>query len=101
MEIDLVLLEPGHLGFIFIGSPNPPMIHQHTNYLTRFPKFQGKGVEDVEQHWFLCETIWQSRGTMDANKIVDFKTMLRGQELKWYMKSIEPRNLEAQPFPLP
>jgi hypothetical protein len=27
--------------------------------------------------------------------------MLRGQELKWYMKSIEPRNPQGIQFPLP
>jgi hypothetical protein len=65
------------------------------------PKFWGKGDEDVEQHWFLCEAIWWSHGTLDANKLVEFHTTLRGQALKWYMKSIEPGNPQGKPFPLP
>jgi hypothetical protein len=56
------------------------------------PKILGKGDEDVQQHWFLCEAIWRSRGTLDANKLVEFQTTLRGHALKWYMKSIEPDN---------
>ena len=24
----------------------------------RLPTFNGNGVEDLEQHWFLCEAIW-------------------------------------------
>jgi hypothetical protein len=53
----------------------------------------GKGEEDVEKHWFLCESIWRSRGTLDANKLVDFQNTLRGCALKWYMKAIEPEVL--------
>jgi hypothetical protein len=45
--------------------------------------------EDVEQHWFLYEAIWRSSETLDAENLVDFQTTLRGQALKWYMKSIE------------
>jgi hypothetical protein len=96
-----VLSQLGPLGFILIGSPNPPMVHQHTGSLTRYPKFWGKGDEDVEQHWFLCEAIWWSRGTLDANKLVEFQTTLRGRALKWYMKSIKPGNPQGKPFPLP
>jgi hypothetical protein len=68
----LFLLEPGPLGFILIGSPNPPMEHKHAISLTRYPKFWGKGDEDVEQNWFLSEAIWQSHGTLDAKKLVEF-----------------------------
>jgi hypothetical protein len=81
-----MLSQPGPLGFILIGSPNPPMVHKHMGSL------MGKGDEDVEQHWFLCEAIWQSHGTLDANKLVDFQTTLMDRALKWYMKSIEPGN---------
>jgi hypothetical protein len=57
--------------------------------LARYTKFLDKGDEDVEKHWFLCEVIWRSRGTLDANKLVEFQTTWRGRALKWYMKAIE------------
>jgi hypothetical protein len=41
----------------------------------------------------MCESIWSSRGTLDANNLVEFKTTLRSHSLKWYMKDIEPRLL--------
>jgi hypothetical protein len=66
------LVQPGPSRFILIGSPSSLMGTQHAGSLTRYPKFWGKGDEDVEQHWFLCEAIWRSRGTLDANKLVEF-----------------------------
>ena len=57
--------------------------------IARYLEFWGKGDEDVEQHWFLCEAIWRSKGTLDANKLVKFQTTLRGHALKWYMKIID------------
>jgi hypothetical protein len=86
----LVISQPGHSGFILVGFPNPLMVNQHAGSLTRYPEFWGKGDEDVEQHWFLCESIWRSHRTLDANKLVEFQTTLRGWALKWYMKEIEP-----------
>jgi hypothetical protein len=35
--------------------------------------------------------------TLDANKLVEFQTTLRGRALKWYMKSIEPGNPQGTP----
>jgi len=37
VESSLVLLQLGPLGFILIGSPSPPMAHQHARSLTRYP----------------------------------------------------------------
>ena len=70
--------------------------------ISRYPEFWGKGDEFVEQHWFLCEAIWRSRGTPDANKLVEFQTTLRGRTLKWYMKTIEPGvpGMQGQVFTL-
>jgi hypothetical protein len=45
---------------------------QHVGSLTRYLEFWGKGDEDVEQHWFLCEAICRSHKTLNANKIVEF-----------------------------
>jgi hypothetical protein len=85
----LVILQPRPSGFILLWFPNPSMVNQHAGSLTRYLEFWGKGDEDVEQHLFLCETIWRSRRTLYENKLVDFQTTLRGWALKWYMKAIE------------
>jgi hypothetical protein len=59
-------------------------------------------MKTVEQHWFLCKDIWRSRGTLDANKLVEFQTTLRGRALKWYMNIIEPGvpGMQGQAFTL-
>jgi hypothetical protein len=67
--------------------------------IARYPELWGKGDEDIEQHWFLCEAIWRSKGTLDANKLVEFQTTLRGRSLKWNMKAIESR-VKGQAFTL-
>jgi hypothetical protein len=56
----------------------------------------------VEKHWFLCEAIWRSRRTPDANKLVEFQTTLRGHTLKWYMNIIETgvSGIQGQAFTL-
>jgi hypothetical protein len=66
------------LGLILVGFLNPSMENQPAIYLTRYLEFWGKGFEDVEQHWFLCEALWRSCETLDVNKLVEFQTTLRG-----------------------
>jgi len=48
----------------------------------------------------MCEVIWRSRGTLDANKLVEFQTILRGRALKWYMNSIETGGAQGYAFTL-
>jgi hypothetical protein len=91
--------QPGPLRFIFIGKKTPKMVGNTRGSIARYPKFWGKGDEDVEQHLFLCESIRRSRGTLDANKLVQFQTTLRGRALKWCMKDIE-RGVQGQAFTL-
>jgi hypothetical protein len=81
--------QPGSLGFILVGAVRLEMDGNAAGLMDRYPEFLGKGDEDVEKHWFLCEEIWRSRGTLDANKLVEFRTTLRGHTLKWYMKANE------------
>jgi hypothetical protein len=64
--------QPGLLGFILVGSTRSEMAGNAGGSIARYLEFWGKGNEDVEKHWFLCEAIWRSRGTLDANKLVDF-----------------------------
>jgi hypothetical protein len=70
--------------------------------IARCPELWGKGDKDVEQHWFLCEAIWRSTGTLDANKLIEFQNNSRGHALKWYMKAIDPEvpRVQGQAFTL-
>jgi hypothetical protein len=81
--------QPKPLGFILIGAKISVMVGNTVGSIARYQKFWDKGDEDVEKHWFFCEAIWRSIGTLDANKLVEFQTTLRGHALKWYMKAIE------------
>ena len=49
--------QPRPLGFILIGTVRPKMAGNMGGSITRYLEFWGKGDEDVEQHWFLCEAI--------------------------------------------
>ena len=53
----------------------------------KLPIFNGNGLEDREQHWFLCEVVWTVRQIHDENiKKAQMITTLRGRTLHWYMK---------------
>jgi hypothetical protein len=56
----------------------------------RLPIFRGDGSEDPNQHWFLCEAIWNIKNvTNEAIKITQFSTTLRDHALSWYMKLVQ------------
>jgi hypothetical protein len=64
----------------------------------RLPIFRGDGSEDLDQHWFLCESIWNIKNVIDeVIKITQFSTTLRDRALSWYMKLVQGL---AQPKPL-
>jgi hypothetical protein len=64
----------------------------------RLPIFRGDGFEDPNQHWFLCEAIWNIENVTDeAAKRTQFSTTLRDCEMSCYMKLVQVR---AQPKPL-
>jgi hypothetical protein len=64
----------------------------------RLPIFRGDGSEDPDQHWFLCEDIWNIKNVTDeALKRTQFSTTLRDHALSWYMKLVQGL---AQPKPL-
>ena len=47
----------------------------------------GNGVEDPEQHWFLCEAVWMVHLVHNADKKKEqMITTLRGRVLDWFMK---------------
>jgi hypothetical protein len=64
--------QPGLLGFILVGSVISTMEDNVGGSIARYLEFWGKGDEDVEKHWFLCEAIWRSIGTLNENKLVEF-----------------------------
>jgi hypothetical protein len=64
----------------------------------RLPIFRGDGSEDPDQHWFLCEAVWNIKSITDeAIKRTQFNTTLRDHALSWYMKLVQGL---AQPKPL-
>ena len=49
--------------------------------------FNGNGLEDPEQHWFQCESIWiMWRVQYEGKECDQMITTLRGCALDWYMK---------------
>jgi len=52
----------------------------------QLPIFHDRGDEDEKKNWFHRDSIWNEWKTMDATRLVEFETMLRGRVLKWYMK---------------
>jgi hypothetical protein len=64
----------------------------------RLPIFRGDGSEDLDQHWFLCEAVWNIKSITDeAINRTQFSTTLRDHALSWYMKLVQGL---AQPKPL-
>jgi hypothetical protein len=63
----------------------------------RLPIFRRDGYEDPDQHWFLCEVVWNIKSiTNEAIKRTQFNTTLRDHALSWYMKLVQGL---AQPKP--
>jgi hypothetical protein len=53
----------------------------------RLPIFRGDGSKDPDQHWFLCESVWNIKNvTEEAIKRAQFSTTLRYHALSLYMK---------------
>jgi hypothetical protein len=52
----------------------------------RLPIFRGDGSEDPNQHWFLCEVVWNIKNVTDE---VVIRTQFGDRALSWYMKLIQ------------
>jgi hypothetical protein len=64
----------------------------------RLPIFRGDGSKNPDQHWFLCESVWNIKNVTDeAVKRTQFSATLRDRALSWYMKLVQGL---AQPKPL-
>jgi hypothetical protein len=56
----------------------------------RLPIFRGDGSEDPDNHWFLCEVVWNIKSITDeAIKRTQLNTTLRDCALRWYMKLVQ------------
>jgi hypothetical protein len=56
----------------------------------RLSIFRGDGYEYPDQHWFLCEFVWNIKNVIDeAAKRAHFSTTLRDRALNWYMKLVQ------------
>jgi len=52
----------------------------------RMHEFQGVGSRYLEQHLFVCDTIWIAKNVQyEAMKIAQLDTMFIGHVLLWYM----------------
>jgi hypothetical protein len=64
----------------------------------RLPIFRGDGSEDPDQHWFLCEAVWNIKSIIDeAIKRTKLSSTLMDHALRWYMKLVQGL---TQPKPL-
>ena len=53
----------------------------------KLPIFRGPGLEDPEQHWFLCDAVWNVKQVQnDVVKIVQLTNTFRDRALNWFMK---------------
>jgi hypothetical protein len=63
----------------------------------RLLEFQGEGSNDLENHLFIYENIWEAKQTIDEyTKVVQLETTLRDHALNWYM-GLEENNPTGAP----
>ena len=64
-----------------------PQVNKMSGSDIKLPRFNGNGLEDPEQHWFLCEVVCIVRQVLDeAIKKAQMITTFRDHALDWYMK---------------
>lgn len=55
--------------------------------------FKETGLEEPEQHWFLCEVVWNVKQVIDDDiKMAQLTTTFRDRVLNWFMKYLNGRN---------
>ena len=53
----------------------------------KIPIFRGTGLEDPDQHGFLCEVVWNVKQVANNNvKMAQLTTTFRDRALNWFMK---------------
>lgn len=73
--------QSGSQGFVLVLPGQSNMAINNVEPLTFYPNVLGRGDEDVEKHWYLCEVVWRKRNTPKATKLIEFQTNLRDQYL--------------------
>jgi hypothetical protein len=62
------------------------------------PIFRGDGLEDPDQHWFLCKAVWSIKQVNDKEvKRDQFSTTLRDRTLSLYM-IFSTMNVQSKPL---
>jgi hypothetical protein len=97
--VDLATLStqsnPNHQSVQSTFTSSPPHTQSRTLGISmgdemRLPIFKGDGSKDPDQHWFLCEAVWNIKNVTDeAVKRTQFSTTLRDGALSWYMKLVQ------------
>ena len=66
---------------------NPPLRRSRMGDDIKLPIFRGTGAEDPEQHFFLCEAVWNIKQVQNGDiKKAQLTTTFRGIALTWFMK---------------
>lgn len=56
----------------------------------KLPVFIGTGLEDLDQHWFLCEAVWSVKQVTDNDiKMAQLMTTFKDRALNQFMKYID------------
>ena len=59
----------------------------------KLPIFRGTGLEDPEQHWFLCKVVWNVKQVIDDDiKMAQLTTTFRDRALNRFMKYSNGQN---------
>lgn len=67
--------------------PPPPTPSFNMENTMKLPVFKGVGTEDLEQFWFVADTVWMAQQiTNDNMKKAQLVTTLQDRELSWYIK---------------
>ena len=55
----------------------------------KFPTFKGVGDEDMDQFWFVDESVWTTQNVAsDMVKRAQLSLAFKGRALDWYMEYI-------------
>ena len=69
-----------------VQNTQPPRRNRMGDHM-KLPLFKGSGLEDPEQHWFLCDDVWSVKQVVDdAIKMALLITTFRDRALNWFMK---------------
>ena len=66
---------------------NPPLHRKRMGDDIKLLVFRGTGIEDLDQHFFLCEAVWSIKQVQDDDtKRAYLEATFRDRALTWFMK---------------